>query len=653
MKKQLLRISVLSLFFLAGVNMHAQRITEKKADKEYNIQAYSEAIKSYERLATKGYSNADLLQKLANSYYFNGKLTEANTWYQELFEGEYEDKGKEEIPSEYFYRYAQTLKSVGNYEKSSKMMEAFTRLEATDSRAKLFNLNKNFLAEIEHKEDRYEMKSLVLNSTYSDYGATVFNQQLIFTSARNEQTTKPVHEWTDEHFTSLYAAAIKADGSFSTPKLFAKEINSKVNDATAVFTKDGNTMYFTRNNSNKKGKQKNNTDQSSLLKLYKATKNKDGLWGEVIELPFNSADFNTAHPALTPDDKWLYFSSDRQGTLGQSDIFRVSISSTGEYGAIENLGDKINTAGRESFPFISNDQYLFFASDGHPGLGGLDLFVAKLTDDGQVGPVYNMGTPFNSPLDDFSFYLDPQKNKGFISSNRAGGSGGDDIYSFIEKICQTTLEGIVFDSETKNVLNQAKITIYDNEYQVIATQVSNDKGEYKIADLLCHKKYRIKAEAAQYNTSEEVLVLEAKHQERSKHNIGLVPIQEIKNPTDDLFKSLKLNPIYFDFDQSAIRPDAQIELMKIVEVMKAHPTLKVEVRAHTDSRGKDAYNLSLSNRRAKATVRWIINQGIEAQRITGKGYGETQLLNSCSNGVPCSTKEHQVNRRSEFIILNR
>lgn len=653
MKKQLLRISVLSLFFWAGVNMHAQRITEKKADKEYNIQAYSEAIKSYERLATKGYSNADLLQKLANSYYFNGKLTEANTWYQQLFEGEYEDKGKEEIPSEYFYRYAQTLKSVGNYEKSSKMMEAFTRLEATDSRAKLFNLNKNFLAEIEHKEDRYEMKSLALNSTYSDYGATVFNQQLIFTSARNEQTTKPVHEWTDEHFTSLYAAAIKADGSFSTPKLFAKEINSKVNDATAVFTKDGNTMYFTRNNSTKKGKQKNNTDQSSLLKLYKATKNKDGLWGEVIELPFNSADFNTAHPALTPDDKWLYFSSDRQGTLGQSDIFRVSISSTGEYGAIENLGDKINTAGRESFPFISNDQYLFFASDGHPGLGGLDLFVAKLTDDGQVGPVRNMGTPFNSPFDDFSFYLDPQENKGFISSNRAGGSGGDDIYSFIEKICQTTLEGIVFDSETKNVLNQAKITIYDNEYHVIATQVSNDKGEYKIPDLLCHKKYRIKAEAAQYNTSEEVLVLEAKHQERSKHNIGLVPIQETKNPTDDLFKSLKLNPIYFDFDQSAIRPDAQIELMKIVEVMKAHPTLKVEVRAHTDSRGKDAYNLSLSNRRAKATVRWIINQGIEAQRISGKGYGETQLLNSCSNGVPCSTKEHQVNRRSEFIILNR
>lgn len=650
MKKQLLKISLFGMLLLAGVNTQAQRVAEKKADKEYQTKAYIDAIKIYERIAGKGYTNADMLKKLADAYYFNGKLIDANKWYQELFEGSYEDKGKEPIVSEYYYRYAQTLKSVENYDKSSQMMQEFSRLESTDSRAQLFGLDKDYLQKIEDKKDLYDIQALGINTAFSDYGATILNNKLVFTSARNQDVNKSIHEWTNESFTALYSSDINTDGTFSEPIQLAKEISSKVNDATAVFTKDGNTMYFTRNNSSEKGKRRNNKDKSSLLKIYKATKGEDGMWGQVSELPFNSDYFNTAHPSLTPDNKWLYFSSDRKGTLGQSDIFRVAIYPTGEYGSVENIGSKVNTSGRETFPFISEDNFLFFASDGHPGLGGLDMFVAKINVDGSIGQVANMGTPINSPFDDFSVYIDSKSHKGFVSSNRPGSRGGDDIYFFKEKPCKQALEGIVYDKNTKEPLVNAMVVISDALYQKTDTIMTDAKGYYLSEYLDCGGKYRIKAEKQDYNTVEVVFVVE-RQQGIKRVDIGLEKTLEPIEKNDDLFKKLKLNPIYFDFDKSNIRPDAAAELIKVVEVLKEYPTMKIDVRSHTDSRGNDAYNLKLSDRRAKSTIEWMITQGIQRSRLTGDGYGETRLLNKCSNSVPCTIEEHQLNRRSEFIVL--
>ncbi|WP_025124872.1 OmpA family protein [Myroides odoratimimus] len=650
MKKKLLKISLLTMLLFIGISTYGQKVAEKKANKEYQTQAYVDAIKIYERIANKGYTNADMLKKLADAYYFNGKLPEANKWYETLFDGEYDDKGKEPIPSEYYYRYAQTLKSVESYDKSKKKMEEFSKLEANDSRAQLFQENKDYLQKIEDKQDLYNIKALSINTEFSDYGAAILGNELIFTSARNQEVDKAIHEWTNESFTALYSSTINVDGTFSEPKQFAKEISSRVNDATAVFTKDGNTMYFTRNNSSEKGKRRNNKDKSSLLKIYKATKDADGLWGQVLELPFNSDYFNTAHPSLTPDGKWLYFSSDRKGTLGQSDIFRVAIYPTGEYGNVENIGAKVNTAGRETFPFISEDHFLFFASDGHPGLGGLDMFVAKINVDGSIGQVANMGTPINSPSDDFGLYIDSKSHKGFVSSNRPGASGGDDIYFFKEKPCKQALEGIVYDKVTKEPLVNARVILSDALYQQTDTIITDAKGYYLSNLLDCGGKYRIKAEKEEYNTVEVVFIVE-RQQGVKRVDIGLEKTLEPVTVNDDLFKKLKLNPIYFDFDKSNIRPDAAAELIKVVEVLKEYPTMKIDVRSHTDSRGNDNYNLKLSDRRAKSTVEWMVNQGIERSRITGEGYGETQLQNKCSNGVPCSVEEHQLNRRSEFIII--
>ncbi len=651
MRKQIIKIGFFTLLFLGVcIQGYAQKVAEKKAEKEYNKLAYIDAIKIYERIASKGYTNASMLEKLGDANYFNGRLVEANKWYSELFEGEYSDKGQKAISSEYYYRYAQTLKAVENYDRANQVMQQFVVLEKDDSRAKLFEENKGYLQQIENQEDRYDLKAIDVNSEYSDYGGTLLGNQLVYTSARqtDKQSNNQIHEWTNESFTSLFATNINEDGTFSEPVLFSKELDSRVNDATAVFTKDGKTMYFTRNNSKQSGKKRYNKDQSSLLKLYKATLSESGKWENLVELPFNSDDFNTAHPALSPDEKWLYFASDRKGTRGESDIFRVGIYENGEFGKLENLGDKINTSGRETFPFISKDNLLFFSSDGHPGLGGLDVFVAKINVDGTFGAVTNMGTPINSSFDDFGFYINAKNSKGFVSSNRV--NGVDDIYFFSEKACVQAVEGVVFDKNTQEVLANSLVVISDALYQSSDTLYTDSNGYYKIQKLDCGQKYRVKAEKQEYSTVEMFFTTDYKTGVK-KVDIGLEKVEEPITVNDDLFKKLKLEPIYFDFDKSNIRHDASIELIKIAEVMKEYPTMKIDVRSHTDSRGKDSYNLKLSDRRAKSTVQWLISQGIDSSRITGKGYGETKLLNNCSNGVPCSAEEHQLNRRSEFIVI--
>ncbi|MGL4585051.1 MAG: OmpA family protein [Flavobacterium sp.] len=654
MRKQLLKTSLLSIVLLAlsSTTVQAQRVTEKKADKEYEKLAYIDAIKIYERMAKKGYVNADILMKLADSYYFNGKLLDANKWYGELFNGEYEDKGKVTIPSEYYYRYAQTLKASEQYDLSKKVMEQFVVLEKGDSRSQLYIANKDYLKGIEDKNSRYELKHTSINTPYSDYGATVIGDQLIFTSARPSAklSSKKLHEWTNESFTTLYSSTISADGKMGEPVVYAPELSSKVNDATAVFTKDGKMMYFTRNNSSLKGKRKNNKKNSSLLKIFSATKQANGTWADVRELPINSDNFNTAHPALTADDGWLYFSSDREDSEGQSDIYRVALYPNHVYGGVENIGKKVNTAGRETFPFISSDNYLFFASDGHPGLGGLDIFTAKIDRNGGIGEVTNVGAPINSRFDDFSLYINRDTNSGFVSSNRPEGLGGDDIYTFMEKACLQHIAGTVYDIKTNKGIPNATIVISDALYEKSKTIQTDENGQYSSDVLDCNHKYRIKGEAPLYSTVELVFAL-ADITGEKKVNIGLDKSYETVGVNDDLFKKLKLQPIYFNFDKSFIRPDASIELMKVVEVMREYPTMKIDVRSHTDSRGNDAYNLALSDRRVKATIQWMISQGIEPNRLTGRGYGETQLQNRCSNGVPCSEVDHQLNRRSEFIII--
>ncbi|MBB1149413.1 PD40 domain-containing protein [Myroides sp. NP-2] len=641
--------SFVLFFILFSLPSIGQTRKERKADHKFDTFAYVDAIKVYEEMIARGQVNASILSKLGDSYYFNAKFEEAFKWYDELFNGTYEDKDLAGLDKEYYYRYGQTLKSMNFIQKADEILQQFAQLKASDSRSQLFITNEELVNQT-LPASRFTIANLTVNSAFTDYGATLLENRLIFTSSRaNDQMKNKVHSWTDQHFTKLYATAIGEDGSFEAPVLFAKEIASKeLNMGTAVFTKDGKTMYFTSNYGSTKGgkRAQYNEDEASLLKIYKARKQADGSWGAVEELPFNLDEYNTAHPALTPDEKWLYFVSDRKGGLGQSDLFRVSVFETGRFGLIEHLGTQINTSGRETLPFISKDYVLYFASDGHPGFGGLDLYKAKINADGKIGTPVNLGPDINSPYDDFGIYIDANTKKGFISSNRPGGYGADDIYLFVEKPCYQIMEGLVSDVDSKGGIVEVEIQVFDMYNKLIDKVYTNEQGYYSTDKLVCGGEYRVLVNKEGYFSKE--FTVDTNRDVKQRVNIEI----ELIEKGDDLFKKLKLSPIHFDFDSATIRPDAQVELRKVVDVLLQHPKIQLDVRSHTDSRGNDEYNMSLSERRAQATMKWMISQGVEESRLTGRGYGESQLINRCSNGVDCSDEEHEANRRSEFIIMN-
>ncbi len=641
------KIRLLGMFVLFAITLSAQEAYERKGTKEYENYSYIDAIKIYEKVADKGYESNELLQNLGNSYYFNGKLKEANKWYNRLFKKE----TSHSIPSEYFYRYAQTLKAIDDYKSADLYLKRFSDLEKADSRVRLFASLDNYLEAIKDHSGRYKLEVATVNSPLSDYGSTVYNDQMIFTSSREKGgVSKTIHTWTNQEFTRLYAADINKDGQLGKPAYFAPEIGSKFNESTPVFSADGKTMYFTRNNYNS-GTRLRDAKGITLLKIYQATW-KNNRWSDVVELPFNSNQFSTAHPALTPDGKWMYFASDREGSIGQSDLYKVAINNDGTFGQPINLGAHINTEGRESFPFITADNELYFSTDGRPGLGGLDIFATQINDDQSFTEVKNIGEPANSPYDDFAYYINTLSRKGFLSSNR---SGDDEIYGFTESKrlplgCLQAIEGAVFDLPTGGKLANAKVTLFDNEFKKLKEVLTDENGAYEFKDLACNFRYRINAELADYNTAELAIVV-PRESGKTRGDFGLEKNKVVIKKGDDLFKVLKLEPIYFDFDKDDIRVDAQVELAKIVEVLREYPKMKIDVRSHTDSRGNDNYNLKLSDRRAKSTAKWIINQGVKENRVMGRGFGETQLINSCSNGINCSEEEHQQNRRSEFIIL--
>ncbi|KAF2328552.1 OmpA family protein [Flavobacterium daemonense] len=628
-----------------SLDSYSQQSKVTSGDKKYNNYAYVDAIKTYEKVADKGYKSEEMFKKLGNSYYFNSDFDGAAKWYGELF------AMNSSIEPEYYYRYAQSLKSIGETAKANKILDEFDAKNKNDNRAKLYKEDVNYLDQIKANSGRYKIENAGINSKYSDYGSFVYNNKLYFASARDTGNfSQRKHKWTGEYFTNIYNADIDP-ATYSPGKVnkFKNALNSKFNEATPVFTKDGKTAYFTRNNfvDGKKGK---DAEKVTLVKLYKAALDSKGQWTNITALPFTSDNYSTAHPALSPDGKTLYFASDMPGTVGQSDIYKVSINSDGSYGTPVNLGKSINTEGKETFPFVTDDNEIYFASDGHPGLGGLDVFVGDLDDDGTVSNIQNLGADVNSPKDDFAYFIDPVSRLGYFSSNKDGGEGSDDIYKFLETRrlkCIQELSGIVTDAETNEILPGAKVTLYEGQVAK-STTTADDKGFYKLP-VECKKTYNVRAEKLDYETKEVSVTID---KVSGKTDLPIALNKRMCRVTvgDDLGKCFGIKMIYFDLDKSNIRPEAALDLEKILAVLNDYPAMKLDIRSHTDSRATHQYNEALSDRRAKSTIQWLIKNGIKADRLTGKGYGETQLVNKCSDGVPCTEAEHQMNRRSEFII---
>lgn len=646
--KYILQSGCLLVLLLLVTVGTAQEKNLEKANKNFENFSYVDAREGYLKVAADGFMSEELLMRLGDSYYFTADYVNAARWYGAL--NDFTDS-----PSpEYLFRYAQALKSSGDYKASDKIMEKFNQTSGSDNRAGLFVNERNYLNEIESQSGRFELTPVTFNSKLSDFAPSYYAGSLVFASNRlvGKNKASRIHEWNDQPFLDIYQLPLDASINENI-KSFDSKINTKYHESTAVFTKNGQTMYFTRNNfTNKKYKEDN--DGTNRLKMYKGVIAEEGKW-VITEMPFNSNEYSVAHPALSVDEKTLYFASDMPGGKGMSDLYKVAINGDG-FGTPVSLGDKINTEFRETFPFVSKENKLYFASDGHPGLGGLDVFVSELGSE-SAGEVFNLGRPVNSLKDDFTFIVNDDNGVGYFASNRDGGMGDDDIYAFkkvegVEVIsaCTQMVSGVVVDKNTKTPIPNAKILLMDPSNQVISQLIAGADGSFSFP-LECSKAYCVRGSKISYGFDEECFTTTAALGLELDLSIELESL-DVPKIGDDLNFILDLLPIYFDLDKDFIRPDAQVELQKVIGFMKQYPTVKVDVRSHTDSRDTDAYNIDLSTRRNSNTIAYIVNRGgISRSRLTGRGYGETQLTNHCSDSVKCDEGLHQLNRRSEFIIV--
>ena len=385
------------------------------------------------------------------------------------------------------------------------------------------------------------------------------------------------------------------------------------------------------------------------------SKKVDGEWSDAKEVPFNSDTYSTGHPALSPDGKKLYFVSDMPGSIGQTDLFVVDVFDGNTFSEPRNLGPEINTERKEMFPFI-NDKKLYFSSDGHIGLGGLDIYEVAYTEEEGFEEVKNVGQPVNSNQDDFSYIVNEENQKGYFASNRANGKGDDDIYSFkrlvVEEVpeIKNAIAGVVTELVTGNVMPQALIELLDENGIKLKEMVSDDDGNFIFEDLDADTKYTIKTTKDEYfENIEDIATVE---NDTVSVDLKMNKLKEMI-AIEDGIRKLKTEMIFFDFDKSYIRQDASEELAKLVEVMNEYPNMVIKIESHTDSRGAKSYNKYLSNKRAKSTRAYIISKGISAERIQSAiGYGEERLLNKCDGTVRCTEAQHFRNRRSEFIIVN-
>ncbi|AWH74107.1 flagellar motor protein MotB [Dokdonia sp. Dokd-P16] len=646
--KQVFHYIIILSFIFSGTLGYAQEGKVKVAGEKFEEFAYVNARDLYSRVANRGFTSPEVFSKLGDSYYFTADYADAVQWYEKLV------TTGEEVSPEYYFRYAQSLKSIKKYDKADKMMAVFVQMSGTDTRGEMFEKERDYLKEIEAQSGRYAIEQVNFNTELQDFSPSFLGERVVISSNRKSSTGDYIHDWNNQPFLDLYVVDNAKSDNPSIEK-FSKNINTPYHESSSVFTESGDEMYFTRNNYSKKTKLKRDEAGTTKLKLYHSYK-RGGVWSIPEELPFNSDEYSTAHPALSPDGTILYFASDMPGTKGLSDIWMSTINEDGTYGTPINLGSEINTEGRETFPFVSSDNKLFYATDGHVGLGGLDVFVTQLSDDGKVGASYNVGKPVNSSADDFGLILSESRGTGYFSSNRASGLGNDDIYSFTRdrKIltnCAQNIVGTTRDVKTDEILPQTTVTLRDKVNQVVATVTSDDLGKFTFSDVNCSETYVVRGAKDTYEPHEVILTTSSDVGGIINRDVYLKPGAQLVIG-GDLTNILELNPIYFDFDKSNIRPDAALELEKVIAVMQQYPTLKIDVRSHTDSRAPDAYNMKLSQRRNVSTIRYIVQQGgIDASRLTGRGYGETQLTNACANGIECSEEEHQLNRRSEFIIM--
>ncbi len=625
----------------------------QKADLYFDKMWYAEAAELYELALEKGETNYsyEIIQKAGDAHYFNTNMGKAYQWYDLLY-----SRYAEEMSADNLFKYAHSLKGTGKSGRAKRLMRLYNKKLGSEELAGIDDNestpNEIVLDNIMDLEQNVEIKNLAINTVYSDFSPMFHDgDKVVFASAMDSSffNTRR-YKWNNQPYLDLYVAKINEESDEVRNALkFSKEINSKYHEASVTFSPDNTTMYFTRNNYGKKLRRDKNG--INHLKIY-TSKKIDREWTEASEVSFNSDSYSTGHPALSPDGKQLYFVSDMPGSLGQTDIFVADVLEKGQFSEPRNLGPEINTKQREMFPYI-NKKKLYFSSDGHIGLGGLDIYEVAFDDDESFLEVRNLGKPVNSNVDDFSYIVNEETQKGFFASNRKGGKGDDDIYSFKrlipEEVVENAIAGVVTELVTGDTMPEALVVLLDENNRKLKEAVTGADGSFVFKDLDSTTKYTIKTVKGEYFADEKIV--ETKKNEVVTADVSMKKLKELI-AVEDGIKKLKTDMIYFDFDRSYIRNDASRELNKLVEVMTKYQDMVIKIESHTDSRGNNVYNKYLSDKRAKSTRDYLISQGISPDRIESAiGYGEERLLNECSGSVRCNSEKHQLNRRSEFIIV--
>jgi len=644
MKKLYILSLVLSITFsFAQTNL-------KKADALFKNYSYADASKAYEEILQNIKSpSTQTLKNAADSYYFISDGRNALKWYKKLYEAQGNN-----LTDIYYLRYIQSLKAVMDYDEADKMTKEYLTKKGDQKEINRYVAQKKQLDSLAKARPLYAIKNLDINTSKSDFGATFFQDRIVFTSARD--TTKfseKLYTWNNQPFLNLYVAERNpADGSLFNETVFLPNVMTKYHEATATFDVYGKTIYYSTNIV-KKNKLVVDEAKVNNFQIIKGD-----IVNNKLENPqkvfFDSDEYSVGHPSLSEDGKWLFFASDMTGGYGETDLYYVKIAADGTMSSPVNLGAKINTLGNDLFPFFRNGK-LYFSSDGHYGLGDLDVYESTFLADGTFSEPKNLGAPINSNKDDFAYMIDGTDTFGYISSNRAEGKGDDDIYSFTKgkPVCNQNISGLAVDRKTKLPLSDVTIMAYNSYSDILGETKTNYEGKYAIV-VPCGKVVKMIAAKPNYSSDEKIV-------ETTNENEGEIKDInfELSNYDDLVVKKkgvekVDVNPIYFDYDKYDITPIAIEELSKVVFIMRKFPNIRIKIESHTDSRGKDAYNLKLSDNRAKSTRDYIVSQEIDASRIESAiGYGESRLINKCKNGVKCTEEEHLLNRRSDFIIIQK
>ncbi|MDC6365206.1 MULTISPECIES: OmpA family protein [Flavobacteriaceae] len=641
-------ITSIFLFFalFGALSLNAQSIVQKRADQLFYKFAYAKAIPEYEKM-TNGKNALHAHQRLAECHLFLRDFEKALPHFEQFI-------NEPETPTHYYFEYAMALKSSGKEKAALMWLKRYGKLHKKDKRVKQFLKDGNLASVVFNSKEQYDLEPVHFNTEYSEFGAFVHDGQLYFSSSRKEKSSENTYGWNDESWLDIFQ--ITESSTSEVPRKFEGDINSRLHESSMVFStdyKNDTIIYFTRSNYfndkesfSTRRTEDRNIEKQNNLKIFRADK-VDGQWKVTRSLKTNADHYSNGHPTVNSDRTLLYFASNKPGGYGGTDIYYCKIHPRGGVGHPINAGPIVNTPGNEMFPYVNNEGQLFFSSDGHVGYGQLDVFATVADENGNIKEVVNLGKPLNSEKDDFGYYALDNGIDGYISSNRKGGKGNDDIYKF-RFTPSLDLEGTVTDAVNLQTLDSVQISLYDQTTGNLVNRVITDEnGRYEMS-IDRHRAYMIEAvrkthphKHMYFNT-----FTTPRSTKRISKDIQLEPVLDLKILAD-------LNKIYFDFDKSDIRPDAAHELDKVVKLMtETYPEMIIRLESHTDPVGSHTYNDNLSEARARSTYEYLIASGVPKNQILSyKGYGKRKPINDCTGRGNCSAEELELNRRTEFPII--